>query len=212
MRRKARAEYCSSFSCPGRSRIILVTKVIQRRATVISLVCYAWYSVEREHPHCPLLLHIRPKDFNDSFMTWHLRDTSRLREVKVLRDHCRDLTSEGYQGWLPRMLQHVSINAPALRSLDIIVPFRFCCTTDDLLPRLGALSQLESLVLRDWRYATTDIAVIHHLTRLQNLKVIFRSLNHGNANENENLSYAVVPALCLTCSLNSPLASKISIS
>jgi hypothetical protein len=128
--------------------------------------------VERESPHRPLLLHIHPKHFNDSFMSWHLRDTSRLREVTVLGDHCEAVASRSYRFWAPNLLRHLSFNAPALRSLTIMPPSRHLFQMKDFLPLVGALRQLETLALANWAYTMADIAAIHHLTRLQNLKVI----------------------------------------
>ena len=124
-------------------------------------------------------------------MRWHLRDTSRLREVKVLGDHCVALASENYWEWLSNLLHRlnlVNLGAPALRSLEMMPPSRSTrFTMADFLPLVGALSQLESLVLSNWRYITADIAAIPHLTRLQNLKVSLSDRqDDGSANENAN--------------------------
>ena len=46
----------------------------------------------------------------------------------------------------------------------------------DFLPLVGALRQLETLALANWAYTMADIAAIHHLTKLQNLKVILAEI------------------------------------
>ena len=40
-----------------------------------------------------------------------------------------------------------------------------------ILPLVGSLVQLESLVLREWRYRMADIDSLGHLTNLQALRV-----------------------------------------
>lgn len=107
-------------------------------------------------------------------MTWHLRDTTRLREVTVSGDSARTVTSPSYWEWAPKLLSHLAVAAPSLRSLSIIPP-----RGRDLdggprpyfLPLIGALSRLDSLALREWEYTEADIAGFTHFTRLQNLKV-----------------------------------------
>jgi len=121
-----------------------------------------------------LLLH--PENFTTSFMTWHLRDTSRLREVEVVGTRWHPLVAgDGYWEWLPRLLSHLSASAPALRSLNALPLRRVRSGFDhrhvELLPLIGGLSGLESLVVRGWEYTREDVAQITHLSRLQNLKV-----------------------------------------
>ena len=103
-------------------------------------------------------------------MTWHLRDTSSLLEVTIVDDHFRatidgklDGTSRRYLVWVPKLLHHLSVKAPALRSLDMM--------PGKVLPSIGALSQLEALALSNWSYSMVELAAITHLIRLQNLKV-----------------------------------------
>ena len=114
---------------------------------------------------------VRLKDFNDSFMTWHLRDTSRLRAVQILGHPCQALAGSGYCIWVSKLLQHLSFRAPALRSLDLMLLGTSNNQIEGILPLIGALSQLQTLVLREWRYSAADIAAISHLTRLPKLKV-----------------------------------------
>ena len=110
-----------------------------------------------------------------------------LREVKVLGDlgdDCEALASRSYRVWVPKLLHHLSFSAPALRSLEVTPLSKSNNQIESVLPLIGALSQLESLVLREWRYSSADIAAIHHLTRLQNLKVSLSDCrDHGNTNE-----------------------------
>ena len=140
------------------------------RAAPVSLVCRAWRRVEREHSHRPVLLHLDQIDCNDSFMIWHLRDTSRLRELKVQGEV--EYIS-GWDNWIPPLLNHLflMISAPALLSLHISPLGSWGFPIKDLLPLIASLGQLESLVLRNWTYREADIAAISHLSRLQNLQV-----------------------------------------
>ena len=163
----------------------------QCRAT-ISLVCQAWYRVEREHPHQPEQLHVDLEDFNATFMIWHLRDTSRLREVKFLQKELNEYpwqvkAGESYWEWMPKLLRHISVSAPALRRLDMVSPAENISYKDRepprwmgrVLPLIGELTHLESLVLRNWKYCTAGADSLSHLTRLQNLKVSAFGLPEG---------------------------------
>jgi len=129
--------------------------------------------VERENPHRPVQLLLQPENFNFPFMRWHLRDTSRLREVVGFRLHPL-VASRNYWDWTFRLLANLSW-APQLRSLDILPPRRVRPGSDherlDLLVSIGDLSGLESLTVRGWEYTRDDVAPMTHLSRLQNLKV-----------------------------------------
>jgi hypothetical protein len=141
------------------------------------LVCKAWQKAEREFPHQPVQLQLRPEDFNPTFMTWHLRDTSRLEEVEMLGNRHQIIASEDYRKWMLQLLNHLSDKAPALRSLGIVPPratkfvFEIHEHPFHFLPLVCAMSRLESLAIREWEYSPEDIPLISHLTMLQNLKV-----------------------------------------
>ena len=144
------------------------------RVTQISLTCKSWETIEREHPHRPEQLRIVPENLNASFMTWHLRDTSRLREVQILGDESQAAAGKSCWEWMSRLLTHLSVSTPALRTLEILPPnedWEGQSQMGNFLPLIGALGQLEALVLREWRSSRADIDIITHLTRLQNLKV-----------------------------------------
>ena len=141
-------------------------------------------------------------------MTWHLRDTSRLREVTVLDDYyyCPyhpsfETPSRSYWVWVPRLLHHLSISAPALRLLNIKPSLsRNGLPSDDLLARIGALRQLESLVLRNWSYGVADIESISQLTRLQNLKVTLSDRCDPGSPIEVHIAYFGSELSYLTCS------------
>ena len=86
----------------------------------------------------------------------------------------RPSSRESYWELMLELLEHLSVSAPALRSLALIgTPAQFSNMIGGIaLPLLGALRQLESLVLRHWIYSMTDIAPLTHMAGLQNLKVI----------------------------------------
>jgi len=123
---------------------------------------------------------LKPEDFESKFVTWHLRDTSRLEEVEMLGDRrLKHLSERCWDGML-QLLSHLSDKAPALRSLDLVPPRPTIFQYDEedfhercfnFLPLVGALSRLESLALREWVYSWQDTYLISHLTSLRNLKV-----------------------------------------
>jgi len=96
--------------------------VFHCRVTQVSLVCKTWQKVEREYPHRPVQLYMKPEDINSALLTWHLRDTSRLEEVKVLYDRDDILISEGYWKGIMQLLNHLSDKAPALCNLELVQP------------------------------------------------------------------------------------------
>ena len=153
------------------------------RVTQISLTCKAWQGVERERPHRPEQLRLVPNDFKTSYVTWILRDTSRLREVQILGDESQSTSGKVWE-CLSGLLIQLSVNAPALQSLDIVSP-RDVWEGDSpqvglFLPLIVALGQLETLVLKGWRYSRADIDTITYLTRLQNLKVAIPAHESSN--------------------------------
>jgi hypothetical protein len=160
---------------------MLRIQVMLCRVNQVSLVCKTWQKVEREHPYRPVQLHLRPEDLTSAFMTWHLRDTSMLEEVRVLGYRHHVIVSEDYRKWMLRLLILLSDKAPALRILGLVPPgLNIIASKNEdrhfnLLPLVGALSRLESLALREWEYSVDDIPLITHLTRLQNLKVLHSS-------------------------------------
>ena len=84
-------------------------------------------------------------------MTWHLRGTSRLREVTVLAGKSIN-PGESYWELMPELLLHLSVSVLALRSLALTgVSSEPCNLLSGVsLPLIGALRQLESLMLRHW--------------------------------------------------------------
>ena len=146
------------------------------RVTQISLTCKTWEWVERQRPLRLEQLSFVPGDLNTSYVTWHLRDTSRLREVQILGDGFHATTGNNYKEWVSTLLLHLSVSAPTLHSLVILPPRGYFegefQRVGHFLPLIGVLGQLETLVLRDWDYCLADIETIDHLTRLQNLKVV----------------------------------------
>jgi len=122
---------------------------------------------------------LKPEDYSPSYMTWHLKDTSKLEAVgvQVAGPDCDvwEVTSdETYWESMQTFLKHLALEAPVLRSLDLGPPRP--STEGDFvlhscLPLVGVLSRLESLTLRDWWYSADDIDSIASLTGLQNLKV-----------------------------------------
>ena len=132
-------------------------------------------------------------------MTWHLRDTSRLREVFVVEPMARYSISESYWEWITKLLLHLSVSASELRSLNIIPPKedRCCGRMAVVLPLIGALSQLESLALRFWWYDRADIRAIPHLTRLQRLEVTLTDRQNGLSSHHMTFSFHIVPKLCI---------------
>ena len=155
-------------------------KADQCRAKQISLVSKAWYRIEKERPHRPEHLHVDVEDFNASYMTWHLRDTSRLREVRFLNDKglgefpWRAEKGASYWEWMSKLLRHLSVSAPALRRLNMVSPsegHQEPRWMGQVLPLVGALGHLESLKLKKWKYCAEDIELLSHLTGLQSLRV-----------------------------------------
>jgi hypothetical protein len=168
--------------------------VIHCRVNQVSLVCKAWQRVERKYPHRPVRLQLRSEDFNSAFMTWHLRDTSRLEtvavEVEVVGNYEWGylFQTDDYHEWMLRLLNHLSDKAPALRSLAIAPPRLMNCYSlnnqrkhhFDYMPLVGTLSRLESLALMNWEYSVDEAPLIAHLTSLQNLKVPRLSQKHSH--------------------------------
>ena len=128
--------------------------------------------MEKEYPHCLEQIELKPGNSNASCMAWHLRDTSRLREVTVLGKDPYN-SGKSFCELMPELLLHLSVHAPNLRSLAWRGTGRDPCNMlrGATLPMLGALRQLESLVLINWGYRMEDLAALTHITRLQNLKV-----------------------------------------
>lgn len=151
--------------------------VLPCRATVLSLVCKAWYQAEKLS-YQPQQLDLTQRTFTPSFLTWHLRNCSKLRVV-AMQDPTESLggsaVTEIEEG-MKHLLQPLLTRAPALRTLHLASPgytsfhrlFRF-------LPLIGDLSQLESLFLIKWHSSRADMHLLSHLSRLQNLKVPFVS-------------------------------------
>jgi hypothetical protein len=179
-------------------------EVIHCRVNQVSLVCKSWNNVEREHAHRPVQLHLKPRDFTSARVTWHMRDTSRLEEVKVL-DNRRIYCGNGYWWGLEKLLKHLSDKAPALRSLELEPPRPATFYEGDsesrfnFLTLVGALSQLESLVLRDWKYFTPDLHWLTELSRLQNLKVLHSPQNIGAFESHSGPCFADAPNLSSVC-------------
>ncbi len=145
------------------------------RASTISLVCKTWQRVEREHPHRPTELNLRPEDFTAAFLKWHCRDTSKLRAVRVSQD-VQPLAVDSYRQRLPGLLRHLHAWAPSLRVLELVPPAAVQgkdgrCEGQGVLPLICTLSRLEGLALRQWSYSAEDVATFHCLTQLQNLQV-----------------------------------------
>jgi hypothetical protein len=103
---------------------------------------------------------LKPGDFDSAFLTWHLRDTSRLEEVKVLGDQ-RHISVIDYSEGMQQLLLLLSDKAPALHSLAMrcglgIPPHTKRGKHFHFLPLVGALSRLESLVLTELDYSAED--------------------------------------------------------
>jgi len=128
---------------------------------------------------------LQPIDLQLSFLNWHLRDTSRL-EVLGMPFRCTDTaqvsSSRSYWGCMRQLLLHLTIEAPALRSLEVVLlkDCRLDHSTEDqaqpgphfrVSPLLGFMSQLQSLALCGWDIVEEDIPLISQLSKLQNLEV-----------------------------------------
>ncbi len=154
------------------------------RAAGASLVNKVWRNLVKQCIHQPTHLLLRPEDFSPSFMAWHLTDTSLLRHVgtRPPRPDCDEAElyemfgDQDYQEAMQTLLGHLAERAPAMGSMEIN-PTALCWGTEDvalhsMLPLLGALGQLQSLVIRDWRYTWGDAQQLNHLSGLQKLQAL----------------------------------------
>ena len=145
------------------------------RVSQIALVSKTWQEIEREHPLRPEQLRSDPEDCSASLMAWHLRDTNSLREVFVVEPMAKYsvISARSYGEWTSKLLHHLSVSASNLRSLSLTLPkhHHYCGCMAVVLPLIGALIQLKSLVLSNGWDTKADIHAISHLTRLQRLEV-----------------------------------------
>jgi hypothetical protein len=153
---------------------------------VVSLVCKAWQKVERDQPHQPHELRLKPwlAQLDATFIAWHLRDTRRLRAVGMGVPDYEFLTSTNFGESTLHLLNELCAKAPDLRSLELVPPplYGHVSRFEDreamprphdyqTLPLVGMLSQLECLTLNEWKYCREDICMLSHLSKLQRLKV-----------------------------------------
>ncbi len=138
-------------------------------------MCKAWWRVERKHPHqAAQLSALLGPEFTPPCLAWHLRDTSRLREVSIQGPDPQGLPNLRHWQLVPVLLSHLADNAPALRRLCMwsFHPGTFILSHHmGLLHMTCALSQLEALSLGRWQWATSDVAGLGELSCLRNLKV-----------------------------------------
>jgi hypothetical protein len=105
----------------------------------LSLVCKTWQKAEQAIPHQPVQLLLKQSDLNFALVTWHLRDTSKLAEVKVLgdlddemesiaisgqRSAISDFQACAYHEPMLQLLHHLSdeLKTPSLRRLALVPP------------------------------------------------------------------------------------------
>lgn len=137
---------------------------------------------------------MQPRDFDPSFLKWHLRDTRRLEAVGMpfsWKETDEVLPSRSYWECMQQLLDQLTTRAPTLRSLGLVFckngrlefPERNlqaypwdhvrCLPSFRFLPLVGLMTQLQSLALQDWVIREADVSWISHLSQLQNLKVTF---------------------------------------
>jgi hypothetical protein len=157
------------------------------RAAQIALVSKSWRDVEKRNAHQPLELQLQTTEIEHSFLNWNLRDTSRLEvvgmmEMPPLYSASTAPQIRSYWSCVHQLLVHLTIEAPALRSLEVIL-YNYCRLengTEDrvvsrppfrVLPLIGFMTQLRSLTLCLWEMIPEDIPLISQLSNLQNLEV-----------------------------------------
>jgi len=140
------------------------------RASSVALVCKFWHEADRRYPEHLTELTVEREDCNTSYLTWHLRSSRKLVELKLCA--CTDDTME----LCSLAFSHLSNQAPALRVLEFLPPasskaWGINGGVEHHLSMLGRLTQLKELSLHSWGYKKDDIPLINKLTSLIDLEV-----------------------------------------
>jgi hypothetical protein len=133
----------------------------------VALVSKAWNQADRAAAFQPIDLAFDHTNYSLSALKWHLRDTIKLKTVKM--HDCRSEFGNTSSKCTEVLLSHLAAKAPALKLLSMAFPIP--APEFGFLQLIGGLTQLEQLTIQDWRYSDDEIPCFKHLASLQNLKV-----------------------------------------